>query len=93
MSYPYKTGLQPARDGVADRGMCKVYSPAAGLMTDAELKSVLNDPGRKRARDSGLNPKSGLRPTMPYEGKVPLGKVTVKGSQVFWNAEPLQGEV
>ncbi len=45
--------------------------------------------GRKRAKDSGLPAKSGARPTLAYEGKVPLGKVTLKGNRLFWNDEPL----
>jgi hypothetical protein len=28
-----------------------------------------------------------MRKVMPYEGKVPLGTITVKGQDVFWNGE------
>ena len=30
-----------------------------------------------------------VRKAMPFEGKVPLGTITVKGQEVFWNGEPM----
>ncbi len=30
---------------------------------------------------------SAVRKVMPFEGKVPLGTITVKGQDVFWNGE------
>ena len=70
-------------------GYAKIIPEEITINIGADLADRL---GRKRARDSGLNPKSGGRPTLAYEGKVPLGKVTVKGNRVFWNDEPLQAD-
>lgn len=40
------------------------------------------------AKSSGNSPRDqAMRKAMPYEGKVPLGTITVKGSDVFWNGE------
>jgi hypothetical protein len=46
--------------------------------------------GRARAKRSGIdNPTNVARPILPYEGKVPVGTVTVKGSDVLWDGEPM----
>ena len=89
----YKPGVDVHGKKVAPADLSNSYAKLVPdeitLNVGADLADRL---GRKRARDSGLDPKSGARPTLAYEGKVPLGKVTLKGNRVFWNDEPLLGD-
>jgi hypothetical protein len=45
--------------------------------------------GRARAKAAKQPATAANRPTLPYEGKVPLGTVTLKGNQLYWNDQPL----
>lgn len=87
----YKPGVDVHGKKVApadlSTGYPKLVPDEITINVAADLADRL---GRKRAKDSGLPGNSGLRPTLPYGGNIPLGKVTVKGNRVFWNDEPLQ---
>ena len=89
----FKPGVDVRGRKVAPADLSNNYAKLIPEEITIEIGADLADRlGRKRARDSGLNPQSGGRPTLGYEGKAPLGKVTVKGNRVFWNDEPLQGD-
>jgi hypothetical protein len=49
----------------------------------ADRLGVLASKSKGGARDQAV------RQAMPFEGKVPLGTITVKGQDVFWNGERL----
>jgi hypothetical protein len=46
--------------------------------------------GRRRAREVARPPITANRPLLPYTATASIGKLTVRGNDVFWNDQPLQ---
>jgi hypothetical protein len=88
----YKPGVDVHGKAVAPADLDGGY-PAMGQLDEIDIPisvDLADRLGRARARGAGIGePTEVARPLLPYEGKVPVGTVTVKGNDVLWDGEAL----
>ncbi len=56
---------------------------------DVADRLALRDARRRNAQPTipGLPPSPAVRKVLPYEGKAPMGMLTIKGNDAYWNGE------
>jgi hypothetical protein len=89
-SATYTPGVDVRGKAVApadlDGGSNLILPEAIDIQIGVDLADRL---GVLASKSKGLARDQAVRQAMPFEGKVPLGTITVKGQDVFWNGERL----